>query len=236
MMDLISNDAASAMASGTHAVHFVPLAITQSDSTHGCVAGLSVTGEWLRPEPIMAAELGKGSVYQYRRFCRAYLGPSEAEDCRPEDRHVLAPTTVATDMKTVTTDAAWLNWYRAHCDKHVESCFVGERSVGLIEVTPERVYAKRATGQRVFARMAFRDATGEAFDWIVPEIAFSSYVLERLSPNARAAEEAAILKPLQQRKVFLCLGLTKPNNRFPGKFRGCHPLVVGVHSFLEYGG
>lgn len=233
-MDLISDYAAAAMANETHATYFVPLAITRSDPTYGCVAGLSVTGEWLRPEPIMAPELGTGSVYQYRRFCRAHLGPSEAKDCRPEDRHMLAPTMVASNMGAGVTDIAWLKWYRDHCDADVQNCFMGERSVGLIETTPERVYAKRTTGQRVFARMVFRDATGETFDWIVPEIAFSSYVLERLSPDANAAEEAAIFDLLRQRKVILCLGLTKPNNRFPGKFRGCHPLVVGVHTFPDY--
>jgi hypothetical protein len=34
--------------------------------------------------------------------------------------------------------------------------------------------------------------------------------------------------------TFLALGLTKPNHRFPGRFRGCHPLVVGIHTVPDY--
>jgi hypothetical protein len=220
--------------SDIHIVDLVPMAITRADSTHGCVAALSADGEWLRPEPVFTNILeGPDSIFSYRRFVRCHLGPSRFSDCRPEDRQLLAGPDLIPVARPLD-DEEWFAWCKKHCDPGVSACFTGERSIGLIEAMPERIYLKRSTQKRLFVRMVFRDASGAIYDWIVPEIRFSRLGFTVFCDDTFLSEPGALfLQRLRAARVFLCIGLTKPNNWLPGMFRGCHPLVVGVHTFPD---
>ncbi|MFD7424404.1 hypothetical protein ACFV6M_28730 [Streptomyces californicus] len=78
---------------------------------------------------------------------------------------------------------------------------------------------QRSTGGRTFLRLEFTDNTGERFDWIVRDV--------RLL-DAGPGEIALPVGP-EAPLLYAAVGLTHPNHRFPGRFRGCHPLVVGLH-------
>lgn len=217
-------------------VEILPMGITRVDANSGCVAALTLDGRWFRPGPVLAADLTvPHSPYRYRHRLLCQLGSAPGADSRPEDRHLLGYAHLPSGM-TAMPESEWLDWCIDHCDSSAVSSFSGQRSIGLIEAVPLRVYLQRSTGQRMFVRMVFRDPAGVSYDWIVPEIEFSrlSFALSRA--NADSMDVSALLLPrLRDVRSFLCLGLTKPNNRFPGVFRGCQPLVVGVHTFPDYG-
>lgn len=106
----------------------------------------------------------------------------------------------------------------------------GECILGLIRAEPRRVYARRATRGRLFARMVFADDTGEEFDWIVPEVATADALLgAAVAGELPDAMARRTLESLRANGLLLIVGLTRTNNRSPCRFRGCHPLVVGVH-------
>jgi hypothetical protein len=86
------------------------------------------------------------------------------------------------------------------------------------------VYLRRSTGGRIFVRCRFADGSGAGYDWIVPEIAFAARARELIHSGRPGTGDLAGAEA-----VYLALGLTKPNGRLPGRFGGCHPLVVGVH-------
>jgi len=213
----------------------LPMVITRVDAEYGCVAALTLEGRWLRPGPVFLADLeSPESRYSFRRLYRCRIAPSSSADSRVEDRDLLgAVDGPAVDLQM--TEDQLLSWYLTHADADADAAFAGERSVGLIEVRPERVYLQRSTQQRFFVRMAFKDASGIAYDWVVPDIHFGRMVASRL----RDAEDpvqasASLFQILQSARVFLAVVLTKPINRARGVFRGCQPLVGGVHTFPDY--
>jgi hypothetical protein len=117
-------------------------------------------------------------------------------------------------------------------DRDVEAAFAGTRSLGIVAAVVERVYVRRSTGGRRFVRVAFSDAARQQYDWIVPELRFRRVVEPHVSGDELSADAAERLRcALRAGRTYLCIALTKPNDRFPGRFGGCHPLVVGVHSF-----
>ncbi len=200
----------------------VPLAVTLADGEAACVAGLSDDGAWLRPEPIAAGQVtGDDPVYDFFRPVGLDLAPSVEPDARPEDRAVVTGPHPGASVPAPQRAAL----LRAHADHTVEDAFRGERSTGLVQVRPLRLRHRRATGGRTFLRLTFTDASGTEYDWIVRDVR----LLRDLAPGADADDLAPALAGPQAPALYLAIGLTKPNGRFPGRFRGCHPLVVGVH-------
>lgn len=215
-------------------VRFLPLAITRVDERHGCVGAVREDGGWIRPEPTYLADVeAPDSPYSYDRWTVAEVTPSSSEDARPEDRDLAPGAAPRADEPLPVAERP--SFLARHLDADADSAFAEERSLGLVEVDLDRFYVRRSTGGRFFLRAEFHDGAGERHDWIVPDITFG----DRLWPHVdegildpRVAESLA--DTLADARVYFCLGLTHPNHRFPGRFRGCHPLVVGVHTVPDY--
>jgi hypothetical protein len=214
-------------ATGTRRI--MPMAITRADDDFACVAALTEHGQWVRPEPVPLDQVTDraNSGWRYHRWVTVELAPPTVADPRPEDRALVAQP----DPGPEWTVNRCREWAARFADADVESALSGHRSLGLVQVTPHHVYAKRATRGRVFIRLDFHDGAGTRYDWIVPDLYVTDRLLDLLDggqlPDAVAEETLA--RWLEYGPLLLTVGLTRPNNRFPGRFRGCHPLVVGVH-------
>ncbi len=214
---------------------FLPLAITRVDGTYGCIGAVTEDGSWVRPEPIYVEELeSPESVYRYFYWTAAYLQASTAAKMRPEDRD-LSQVDAEPQLLSPLPDTQRLRFLLEHADANVEVAFGGQRSLGLIEASVKRFYIKRSTGGRSFIRGEFIDATGEVFDWIIPEIAFGRIVWPHVTEGVLTPSFARRLsETFEHVRTFFTVGLTTPNFRFPGKFHNCHPLIVGIHSEPNY--
>lgn len=212
-----------------------PMVITRIDDVYGCVSALSPDGHWVRPEPVLTGEVtGASPYYRYRHPFHCRITASSAADRRPEDRELVAQLDLLPSAEPLSSQHLQA-WMASHCDANVEDAFACERSVGLVEAAVERIYLQRSTQQRLFVRMVFRDASDTRYDWIVPDVSFSSQALEAMRGAADPELACApLLQKLKKSKIFLAVTLTQPNNRFPGVFHGCQPLVGGVHSFPDY--
>lgn len=218
-------------------VKFLPLAITRVDEHDACVGSIADDGRWVRPSPVTLAEVtSPGTPYRYFCWVEAQMKPSALPDARPED-HDLCNENGSPKMLSSLADDERLKFLLTHLDPDVESAFANERSLGLVEVSVGKVYLKQATGGRHFIRVSFSDASGTNYDWIVPDIMFGRVVwplvAEKVLPPAAANRLHAVLGNV---RTFFTVGLTNPNQRFPGKFRDCHPLVVGIHTDPDYYG
>lgn len=210
-------------------VDLLPMAVTQASDSHACVGALTADGQWVRPEPITLDQVRDRTTsrWRYGRWTRVTLGPARVAEPRPEDRALHDDPRPAERW----TAGQCREWTSSFVDGSVHEALAGERTLGMVYVELHRVYAKQATGGRVFLRFVFNDRTGEIFDWIVPDIDTAEPLLATTEngtlPTAVAQRALASLR--EHGPLLLTLGLTRPNNRFPGRFRGCHPLVVGVH-------
>jgi len=206
----------------------LPMAITQAGDDEACVGALAPDGRWIRPEVIGLDQVRDraSSPWRYGRWTSVKLGDPVVEDPRPEDRALLGPPIPA------AADGDRWSWAAGLTDTDVATAFADGRSLGLIAADLHRVYLRRATRGRVFARFEFSDASGERFDWIVPEIETAARLIGAADDRGALPAEYAeqVLRGFTEHgPLLLTLGLTRPNNRFPGRFGGCHPLVVGVH-------
>lgn len=196
---------------------FVPLAVTLDGAGGACVAGVTAEGRWLRPEPVTAAQVaGPDPVYAVHHPVRLPLGPATGDGARPEDRAAGGAPRRAGPPAEPARRAALL---AAVADPDVATAFAGGRSAGLVAVRPLGYRHQRSTGGRTFLRLEFTDNTGERFDWIVRDVRLLDAGPGEIA--LPAGPEAPLL--------YAAVGLTHPNHRFPGRFRGCHPLVVGLH-------
>ena len=103
--------------------------------------------------------------------------------------------------------------------------------MGVIRVRALDVHVGRSTGRRLFHRLRFIDASDELFDWIVRDVRVLN-TFSQLNSQEGAQRLRTFSESIADTAVYISIGLTKPNHRFPGRFRGCHPLVVGFLSDL----
>jgi hypothetical protein len=205
-----------------------PLVITRDTDGGACVSGCTEDGLWFRPEPVTADEVeGTDPLYQYFRPVHVGLSASHERDARPEDRNIAM---AASPAGQALSEAERDNLLRKVADPSVEDAFAGERSVGVVELTARRVYAQRSTGGRTFLRLEFSDSPGKAFDWIIRDVQLLRAFPEPGAARAELEELSAVVAAAPR---FVSVGLTKPDGRFPGRFRGCHPLVVGLHGIVR---
>jgi hypothetical protein len=214
---------------------FLPLAITRAEGRYACIGAVGEDGRWVRPEPIYLEDVeSPDSNYRYFYWTEAHLKPSTAEEMRPEDRD-LSRADSEPRLLSAVAETERLPFLVEHADADVSAAFAGERSLGLVEVSVRSFYVKRATGGRSFVRGEFSDAAGEIYDWIIPEIDFGRIVAPYIADGMLSPVFAELLLETFGRvRAFFTVGLTKPNFRFPGKFRDCHPLIVGIHSEPDY--
>jgi len=215
-------------------MRFLPLAITRVGNDEACVAGVTEDGLWIRPEPVSLDQVQREpAAYDYSRWSVVDLAESIAEDHRWEDRTVLNPETVCIAGSVTSAERATM--LARYTDADVSSALEGQRTVGLIRVTLHLVYAKRATGGRVFLRGAFTDSAGKDYDWIIPELAFARLARPFVvDGQLKPAFAERFRDALSRVPTFFTVGLTKREHRFPGRFKGCHPLVVGIHTVPDY--
>jgi hypothetical protein len=210
-------------------IEAAPLAITRVDDGEACVGAITRAGEWIRPGPISPQDVvdRARSPFQHLQWLRLAVRPATSADRRPEDHAVCAPVEIAGPPASGEARRKLLE--RA-VDPSIDAAFCGERSLGLVRARVERIYVKRSTGGRAFIRAAFEDAAGSAFDWIVPDLVLSTALGAGIREGAIApVMDAFLAEVLADSAAYLAVGLTKPNHRFPGRFRGCHPLIVGLH-------
>lgn len=214
---------------------FLPLAITKAEGMYACVGAVAEGGGWVRPEPVYLKDIEQAeTTYRYFYWSMARLSPSIAVGARVEDRDLLRGG-ASPQISSAMADAERLPFLIGHADVDVNTAFADERSLGLVEVYAKGFYIKRAIGGRLFIRGRFNDRTGESYDWIIPEIRFGQLVWPHVERGMLLPEFAERLNEIFVRiRVFYAVGLTKPNYRFPGKFRDCHPLIVGIHTHPDY--
>src|SRR5438552_9797090 len=214
------------------AVRFVPLGISKVSESEACVGAISEDGSWVRPEtPTLAEVKASGSPFLYFQWANAELGESLERDPRPEDHHMVrraqAEGWLAGEIRA--------DFIRTHLDASAEDAFAGLRSLGLIKAKVHRIYRKQSTGGRVFLRAEFTDAKGATYDWIISEVKFPEEIEPYLVNGDITPEFGKKLAGIfQSSEVYFVIALTKPNNRFPGKFRGCHPVIIGIHTVPDY--
>jgi hypothetical protein len=213
-------------------VRFITMGISKVSEHEACVGALRPDGTWVRPEtPALADVKAQNSAFAYFRWASAALGDSIENNPRPEDHHML----LAPFGEEQLSDADKLDFLRSHQDPGAEAAFAGERSLGLIKVKVHRIFHKQSTGGRTFLRAEFSDVTGETYDWIISEVRFPEEIAPYLVEGAITPQlSEKLLGIFDSAETFFTLALTKPNNRFPGKFRGCHPVIIGIHTVPDY--
>jgi hypothetical protein len=213
-------------------VRFVPMGISKVSDVEACVGAIAENGTWVRPEiPTLTEVKASDSPFVYFQWANAELGESLAQDPRPEDHHMVRRA----QKENCLPEQDRLDFIRRHLDPSAEAAFAGLRSLGLIKVQVHRFYMKQSTGGRVFLRVEFTDGKGDTYDWIVSEVKFPEVIAPYLV-NADIPPELTgkLIGIFQSAEVYFTIALTKPNNRFPGKFRGCHPVVIGIHTAPDY--
>jgi hypothetical protein len=213
-------------------VRFVPMGISKVSDVEACVGAISEDGSWVRPETPTLAEVKAGdSPFVYFQWANAELGESLAGDARPEDHHMVRRAS----REDWIEEQERLEFVRTHLDPSAEEAFSGLRSLGMIQVRVHKFYMKQSTAGRRFLRVEFTDAKGDTYDWIVSEVKFPEVIAPYLREGEITPEFGQRLADFfQAAEVYFTIALTKPNNRFPGKFRGCHPVVIGIHTAPDY--
>lgn len=205
---------------------FLPLVITLEDENWGCVAGIDSARAWMRPSPVPARWAGDpAGPFRYRVWSKLSVLPHPTSN-RPEDRLIAeAPMPV----RAVDT-FEYRNLLTAIADPDVDTVFAGNRSVGLVRARIESIYARRHTRGRTLLRVVYDDATGERFDWVVPEVATCRALAPHIHDSVLDAHFAeAWLNEIKSSELFLAIGLTLPKQGSSSRFGGCQPLVVGFH-------
>jgi hypothetical protein len=216
-------------------VVILPLAITQVDENHGCAAGITQDARWFRPEPIPLDHVaGDHPQYHFGSGFRSRLGPSQCDDCRPEDRTLIMRLPMVEEVPEWREEALEA-WLAAHLDRSVQSVFAGERSIGLIRAQLETVEVIRSTRGRFLVRLGFTDEDEQLYQWITPDLPFGRLMIS-IFHNAEDFGEIArqVIDCMRETTVFLTVALSKPKPNALGSIRGCQPLVGGVHSFPPY--
>lgn len=210
-------------------IHLLPLAITAEDATKGCIAGIDSFGNWVRPQPIpLTWALDSEGPFRYGHWT-TIEAVSETTAPRPEDM-TLAGQPVRGAALPGEELAALV---RAHSSATVDQGFMGARSAAVVPARVEDLYARRHTHGRVFLRLVFEDASGERFDWIMPEVATKArFATECDGDRLNASSVLTWLEDLAAFDVRLAIGLTLPSRPPTDRFKGCQPLVVGLHRLL----
>jgi hypothetical protein len=213
-------------------VRFVPLGISKVSELEACVGAVAEDGSWVRPEtPTLAEVKASDSPFVYFQWANAELSESLARDPRPEDHHMVRRA----ERESFISEEARTELIRANLDPGVEDALAGLRSLGLVKVNVHLFCMKQSTGGRTFLRVEFTDERNETYDWIVSEVRFPEEIAPYLVNGDITPEFGQRLQDIfQSADVYFAIALTKPNNRFPGKFRGCHPVVIGIHTIPEY--
>lgn len=211
-------------------MELLPVAITRVEGGGGCVAARTRDGSWIRPRPVSEDQVtGVGARYLYGRWTEVDLGEHLVNE-RIEDR----PVRSVPELRGVVDRTEWRAAIVAACDSSVANAFSSGRTAGMVKVQVDEIYARRHLRGRWFVRMKFTDGQGEHYDWIVPEVRMVDLVAPMIAAGQLPTAFAQQLRGVLSGDVFLAIGLTLPNDRMPGQFGGCHPLVVGVHSFPDY--
>jgi len=207
----------------------LPVAITGGEGPSGCVAALTLDGTWVRPGPIAASTLySSESPFSYGRLTSLVSKPCQADDARAEDHELLNSPCLGPVLSAETRMAL----YRRVEVNSVYQSLDGYHSLALIRPKLEKVYVRRSFKGVRYVRAVFCDGAGDNFDWIVMDLGFLRRV-EPLDDGGVSSRLDAETERLQASSLWFALGLTNVDDRFPGRFGGCHPLVVGVHAEIE---
>jgi hypothetical protein len=208
-------------------IRMLPLAITAEDATTGCIAGIDSLGNWVRPQPIpLAFARDPQGPFRYGRWTQITARPQETA-ARPEDMALVGDPEPGPALPPDELAAL----IRTHSSATVDEGFAERRSAAIIPARIDDLHARRHTRGRVFLRLVFRDASGERFDWILPEVAtVARFADARRGDGLDTARVSAWLDELAGADVHLAIGLTLASRPAGDRFKGCQPLAVGLHA------
>lgn len=215
---------------------FYPLAITDIDEVHVCVCGIKEDGTWIRPEPLFQSDLdpSNGPYFRYGCLTELYTSPSTAEEKRQEDRDIIRSMQIR--ISDPLSNEEWRNLIVKNLDLTLDSIFSKGRSAGLLKVTVNEISYGRNLGGGKKVRLIFQDESGASYNFILADRRYKQFVLQHLDDNGELAPQVKqeLLSFFPQDNTYFSVGLTRKTSPFPGPYNGCHPLVVGVHTFPDY--
>ena len=216
-----------------------------------CIAGIGEDGECVRPiteDGVRRHHLFRdGLLLIYPRAKVEFdLLPMETRRPHIED-HAFLPETIT--YRGACSDYEWENLLRRSASPGVEELFDGllqdgrrvppdsfTRSLGTVaEVAAYEVAVDESQGRQQF-RMNFTDGTGKTYErYPINDLALRT-VMEKhieLGGDVRAAERAVTQALQSARRVYLRIGLARPD------VLGIHPeacwtQITGVYTFPDY--
>jgi hypothetical protein len=213
---------------------FVTLAASRSEHGSCCVAGIADDRSWLRfqcQDSIALLRGASGFVYFHRTS--AQVSFPVTHDSQLEDRDIaLPPATIE-----AIPEHQRIDFLENHLDESVESSFESARTLGLIRTSVQKIYLKVSRRDRPMIRIDFCDRAGRNYDWPSPEM-FLNHDWEIRHQTDTSSEDFLdiLTHSLKSSQTYFVVGLSKPRGSAKGPFRGCIPLIVGIHSFPDYRG
>lgn len=119
-------------------------------------------------------------------------------------------------------------------DGGVEAAFSRNRSVGLIKPLVEQVnFGWDSLFNTFESSFIFQDKTGQRYKFICTDLKWFYSWIYLFQKKRQLLHQQLNELPFQLNKkdTYFVIGLSRPLLEFPGGFRGCWPLILGIHSF-----
>ncbi|MHC1683123.1 MAG: hypothetical protein AB6733_09275 [Clostridiaceae bacterium] len=214
----------------------LPLAITDVDENHICVASLNNNGTWIRPEVLFKSDIEdeNSSYFDYQYKTELFLKSSFSKDARIEDRELVRDKPINKAEK-LSIEARY-EIITKNLDNSVENIFKANRTAGIVRIKLLDINYGRNFGGGKKIRIKFTDDTGTEFNFILAERRFKKWFFSNLDEKDKLTVtlKDKILNIFVSKEIFFTITLTKKSSGFPGPYNGCHPLIAGVHTFSDY--
>lgn len=206
--------------------NILPLAITQVDSSLACVAGITDSNEWIRPEPIYVSDI-KNGLFKYEYTTKITYEKLNVVDARKEDKRLWGAKNQYFRPKY---DKNFKSRIYTVLDESLENIFCSGRSVGIIKINIKDITYGRTLGGKKNFRLIFTNNNKE-YNFIVRDYFFVQEMQKELI-NGRLQEKYKknIITKYSISEVFLTVSLTKPTS-FSGPYNGCHAIAAGIHCY-----
>lgn len=127
------------------------------------------------------------------------------------------------------------NTFIKNClDGNVSEAFSKNRTLGLIEPYVEQVYFGWSDVYKNFeSSIVFLDKSGQRYKFYCTDLKwyYSWIYLFQKKKELLYQELDHLPHRLNKNGTYFVIGLTKPVEEVPGSFRGCWPMIQGIHSF-----
>jgi len=123
---------------------------------------------------------------------------------------------------------------KSFLDGNVSEAFSKNRTLGLIEPYVEQVYFGWSDVNKIFeSSIVFHDKSGQRYKFYCTDLKwyYSWIYLFQRKKELLFQELDQLPHRLNKKETYFVIGLTKPVDEVPGPFRGCWPMIQGIHSF-----